>query len=114
VLRYEALLQDPGRTLATVCDFIGETLDPRMLDLENGPEENAEEREDPQIGQRISEGETAFAQLIAAREMRRLGYGLERVRFSAGKAATFALVDLPLNLAGMMYWRLIEGRNFHG
>lgn len=114
VLRYEALLQDPGRTLRTVCDFIGETFDPRMLDLENGTEENAEEREDSQIGQRISAAETAFAQLIAAREMRRLGYGLEPVQFSAGKAAAFALVDLPLNLAGMMYWRLVEARNFHG
>lgn len=114
VLRYEALVQDPAGTLITVCQFLGETFDPRMLEIENEPEENVDEREDSQTGQRISAGETAFAQLIAAREMRRLGYGLEPVRFSAGKAATFALVDLPLNLAGMMYWRFVEKRNFHG
>jgi hypothetical protein len=114
VLRYEALLQDPGKTLAAVCDFLGETFDPRLLDLGSGAEESTEDQEDSRVGQRISEGETAFAQLIAAREMRRLGYGLEPVRFSPGKAAAFALVDLPLNLAGMMYWRLVEARNYHG
>ena len=114
VLRYEALVQDPATTLATVCRFLGESFDPCILEPENEPEQNAEAREDSQLGQRISAGETAFAQLFAAREMRRLGYGLEPVRFSAGKAATFALFDLPLNLAGMMYWRFVEKRNFHG
>ena len=114
VLRYETLLQDPGGTLTEVCNFLGETFDPLMLEAENGPEEEADEREDLLREQRISAGETAFAQLIAAREMRRLGYGLEPVQLSAGKAATFTLVDLPLNLAGMMYWQLVEGRNFNG
>ena len=114
VLRYEALVQDPGRTLAAVCEFLGEEFDSRMLEPQNGPEEDTDEREDSQIQQRISAGETAFAQLIAAREMRRLGYGLEPVRFSPGKAAAFTFVDLPLNMAGMMYWRLVEARNFNG
>jgi hypothetical protein len=114
VLRYEALLQDPARTLTAVCQFLGETFDPCMLELENEPGETAEEREDVSVGQRISAGEIAFAQLIAARDMRRLGYGMEPVRFSAGKAAAFALIDLPLNLAGMMYWRFTERRNFNG
>jgi len=114
VLRYEALLQDPARTLTAVCQFLGETFDPCMLELENEPGETADEQEDASVGQRISVGEIAFAQLIAARDMRRLGYGMEPVRFSAGKAAAFALVDLPLNLAGMMYWRFTERRNFNG
>jgi hypothetical protein len=114
VLRYEMLVQDPGRTLATVCDFLGEMFDPRMLEPEARPEENVDEQEEPQTVQRISAGETAFAQLIAAQEMRRLGYGLEPVQLSAGRAAAFALVDLPLNLAGMMYWRLVEVRNVNG
>lgn len=114
VLHYEALVQDPGRTLTIVCKFLGETLDPGMLHTEHELDEDAEEREDFQFGQRISASEIAFAQLIAAREMRRLGYGLEPVQLSAGKAATFTLVDLPLNLAGMMYWQLMEGRNFNG
>jgi hypothetical protein len=113
VLRYETLLQDPDGALTEVSEFLGETFDPCMLEVESEPEE-AEEKEDLLIGQRISAGETAFAQLIASREMRRLGYGLEPVQFSAGKAATFTLVDLPLNLAGMMYWQLVEGRNFNG
>lgn len=114
VLHYEALVQNPGRTLAAVCDFIGESFDSSMLEPGNGPEEEADGQGDPQVRQRISAGEIAFAQLIAAREMRRLGYGLEPVQFSAGKAAAFTLVHLPLNLAGMMYWRLLEGRNFNG
>jgi hypothetical protein len=114
VLRYETLQQDPGATLKEVCDFLGEAFDPCLLEVENDPEQGAEEREDLLVDQRISVGETAFAQMIASREMRRLGYGLEPVQFSVGKAAAFTLVDLPLNLAGMMYWQLIEGRNFNG
>jgi hypothetical protein len=114
VLHYEALMLDPGKTLRIVCDFLGEAFDKRMLEAENESEVEADEREDLQAGQRISAGEIAFAQLIAAREMQRLGYGLEQVQLSAGKAATFTLLDLPLNLAGMMYWQLVEGRNFNG
>ena len=114
VLHYEVLVQDPGRTLRIVCDFLGEPFDPRMLTAENAVDDDLEEREDLQVGQRISVSEIAFAQLIAAREMQRLGYGLEPVQLSAGRTATFTLVDLPLNLAGMMYWQLVEGRNFNG
>jgi hypothetical protein len=113
VLRYESLVQDPEKKLETVCDFLGETFDPCMLEPENRLEEDCAEQEDFQV-RPISAGETAFVQLTAAREMRRLGYGLERVRFSAGNAAAFTLVDLPLNLAGMMYWRLVEKKDFNG
>lgn len=114
VLHYEALVQDPGRTLAMVCNFLGETFDLRMLESENEPEDDMEERESSQDRQQISASEIAIAQLIAAREMRRLGYSLEPVRFSAGKAAAFTIIDLPLNLAGMLYWRLVERRNING
>ena len=113
VLRYESLVQDPQKNLATICDFLGETFDPCMLKPENRSEEDPDEREDPQVGH-ISMGEVAFVQLIAAKDMRRLEYGLEPVQFSAGKAAAFTLVDLPLNLAGMMYWRLTEKKDFNG
>ena len=109
VLRYETLVQNPGETLKEVCNFLGETFDRRMLDDEIGIEEEAEDREELLEAQRISAGEIAFAQLIASREMGRLGYGMVPIDLSAGKAATFTLVYLPLNLAGMMYWQLMEG-----
>lgn len=112
VLRYERLIHDPYQALEEVCEFIGEDYSPRMLDRADHPDEEEEATFHP--SQQILPGEIAFTQLIAGREMRRLGYQEESIKLSPRQAALYRLVDIPFNMAGMAYWRITEGREING
>lgn len=113
ILRYESLAAQPEAALRAVCAFIGEDFDPIMLE-DAGPMAQDEDRLDATIDPRqISPGDTAFARLFAGRVLDRLGYRILLPRMSAVQAASFLTMNLPVNLAGMLYWRVKEGKGIH-
>lgn len=90
-VRYETLLREPAKTLAQVCDFIGESFDPAMLDFyknaddlvpswEKGWHSKLSTPLDPRNADKwkktLSSEQVQTFERIAGRELRRAGYEL--------------------------------------
>lgn len=119
VVRYETLAANPEATLRGICAFIGEDYAPEMLSLE-GAEIFREKGGNSSYGRRdqgaistssigrfrkvLGQGEIAFMQAYAGREMALYDYQADPVQMGASERARYALGGLPLNLARMAAW----------
>jgi hypothetical protein len=124
IVRYEDMVQQPERTVREVCSFLGESFDPRMLQMTGAPERRERLRAQSStaptdvplspefIGRfrgTIPEHEIAFMQLSAGRRMRAYGYERERLDMSAREWLGFTVVRGPDQFARMLAWRIVEG-----
>lgn len=123
ILRYEDLASEPAETLGTICEFIGEPYDPRMLSME-GAREFRDGGGNSSFGSikpgRISTGsigrygsvlsraEIAFIQGRAAKAMRKHGYDLASTPMTASQRARYQLVDWPMTAAKFVAWQARE------
>lgn len=120
IVRYEDLMQDTENMLRIVCGFLNEDYLPAMLEVLNneqnvGEDEQIEKHQDhPRIGMSAMKTQITFTQLFAGRDLINFGYTIQPVALSTRERIKFSVVDLPINLAGMMYWRLVEARSFNG
>jgi hypothetical protein len=120
VLRYETLVQQPEKTLRELCDFIGETYDPGMLNM-SGAEEFRETGGNSSFGRFaageistasigrfrsvLDEPQLAFIQGRAGRLMSDYAYQSTTVRMSGTRQLRYLAVDAPLNFAKMALWQ---------
>jgi hypothetical protein len=123
VIRYEDLMQDTENTLRAVCVFLKEEYCLEMLqvfqagaDLEDSarrtqlpPSPVGQTRESPTYRQKAG---TIFAQMLVQEHLIEFGYPIDSVALTAGERLRFNLVDLPVHLAGVAAWNLIEGKQF--
>jgi hypothetical protein len=123
IVRYESLSFQPEEMLKEICAFIGEEYTPRMLSMD-GAEAFRDEGGNSSYGQHepgristksigrfkkvLSKRQIAFIQKFAGPDMLSLSYLLEPVQLSATEQLYFTAVDLPINLARMQVWNLIE------
>ncbi len=123
IVRYEDLARETIPVLETICAFIGEEYTPVMLGMQ-AAEQFREEGGNSSYGQRepgkitassigkfrqvLSKQQIAFLQLFAGRRMAANGYALEPVVLKASQFVGFVLLDLPLNLARMLFWYIRE------
>jgi hypothetical protein len=123
IVRYESLSFQPVEMLKEICAFIGEEYTPRMLTMD-GAEAFRDEGGNSSYGQHepgristksigrfkkvLSKRQIAFIQKFAGPDMQSLSYPLEPVQLSAAEQLYFTAVDLPINLARMQVWNLIE------
>jgi hypothetical protein len=120
IQRYESLVADPVGQARELAAFVGESFEPRMLEMGDMPtyraklEAGRDGRDGPLITDafvgihrgRIAEPELAFMQSRAGSVMERHGYALDPVPMSRGARLRFALVDWPLNAARMLAWSI--------
>jgi hypothetical protein len=123
ILRYETLSFQPEETLVEICAFIGEEYTPRMLSMD-GAEAFRNEGGNSSYGQHepgristksigrykkvLSSRQIAFMQKYAGPEMQSQDYTLDLIQLSFADQLIFSTVDLPVNLARMQVWNLIE------
>lgn len=130
VLRYEDLVRQPEATVRRLAAFVGEAFEPAMMELGAMPsyraklEASADSR--PTSGDRAASPlitpdfigtyrgkvplpELAFLQRVAGTEMRSHGYAPDPIGMPPAERWRYRLVDLPMNLARMLVWRVREG-----
>lgn len=125
VVRYEALVVQLEETLRDICAFLGEEFVPGMLTMEEALRFGDGNEEEPGgestsraagsapggiPGRMASKREVAFIQARAGQDMVALGYELEPVQFSFWERFFFYGVDCPVNVAGMLAWRILLAR----
>lgn len=125
VVRYEDLVSQLEETLRDICAFLDEDFVPGMLTMEGalrfseGNEEKLSGEStsragvsalDEVPGATISKGGVALIQAYAWQDMVALGYELEPIRFSLWERFLIYGVDWPINLAGMLAWRVLLAR----
>ncbi len=99
VVRYEDLVSDPDRCLASVQDLLG--LDPPAVTIEATPLTTAS------IGRHrrdLSDTERKYLQLVLASGMRRWGYAPEPVDLTAPATVAFWARTLPVNSTRALLW----------
>ena len=118
IQRYESLVADPEGQARELAAFVGESFEPRMMEMHDMPTYRAklevagEGRGGPLITDafvgvhrgRIAEAELAFMQARAGAAMERHGYALDPVPMSRAARLRFLLVDWPVNAARMLAW----------
>ncbi len=128
VVRFEDLVTQPERTLRTVCAFLGEEFDPRMLRMDGAPDHrekmirrshgdpNASPLSAEYIGiyrAQLSKTELVFLQTILRARMRRFGYSLEPIQLSPGERLDYLFKVFPANLIRLAAWLAIETVQHH-
>jgi hypothetical protein len=128
VVRFEDLVAQPEKTLRTVCAFLDEKFDPRMLSMEGAPEQREKmirrSHGDPYAGPLSTEfigiyrkdipaTELVFMQTILGGRMRRFGYSLDRIQLSGGERREYLLKTFPVNLIRLTAWLGIETVQHH-
>lgn len=122
IVSYETLVRDPEGSLREICEFIDEPYSPDMLSMRAAPEfrdqgNSSYGPRDPgvistgSIGrfrQVLSHRQIAFIQMLAGKEMASFGYDPEPLNLSPGQRAGLLLVDLPVEAARLVAWRLRE------
>lgn len=109
IVRYEALVSQPEKTLLEICIFLGEASTPTSLMLE-GLRGFREKDNCPKYGsvstthigrfrEAMSEREIAFVQGLARKVMTVYHYDLEPIQLSLRDAMLLYCVDWPVNLA---------------
>lgn len=124
VVQFETLALEPERTLRQLCDFLGERYEPAMVQTIAAHDADKRGRGNPARERRLSAPELAFSQEYARRKLQALGYALRPTPLSWRDRMRYALVDWPLNRAGMAAWRRYRrgrsettferGTNVHG
>jgi hypothetical protein len=123
IVRYELLATAPEETLHDICAFIGEEYTPAML-IMDGAKSFRDEGGNSSYGQRepgristssigrfrqvLSKREIAFMQLFAAQTMLTFDYLPEKTQISFSEQFTFSVLDIPINLARLVVWRIRE------
>lgn len=107
-IRFEDILQYPHKTIRGVCDFVGISYEPGMMEIENrGSSNRSDHNEVAGIDKSKSEQwrkgglnstETYICQKISAQEMLQHGYDYERVKPSFFMLV-FYHIFLPLQLS---------------
>jgi hypothetical protein len=123
ILRYEDLAERPEATMRSICEFIGEPFEPRMMAMEGAAEfresggNSSYERfaqgtiSTASIGRYrsvLSGADIAFIEAEAADEMRRHGYESGRPVMTALARWRYRLAQWPANRARMAGWRARE------
>jgi hypothetical protein len=86
LLRYEDLVGRPEPTVRKVCEFVGEAFEPDMLNIDSS-NTSADTRGEgifaSSVGRwkgALAEADVQVAQLLTRKELKRLGYSIEKVR----------------------------------
>jgi hypothetical protein len=128
VVRYEDLVTEPETTARRASEFVGVEYEQEMLELRGMPTYRAKLEAsvrnaggDPEaagvlispafIGGyrgRIQPRELAFMPGGLRSRMTAHGYRPDRIPMSSGERLRYLLVDLPLNMARMSAWRVLE------
>ncbi len=118
VVRYEDLMQDTEKMLRRVCNFLHEDYLPAMLEVRTSAQNMDEEEQvenfeyHPQVNANTMKTQVTFTQLFARRHLLDMGYTVKPVTFSAGERIKFSMIDLPVNLAGLIAWNLTERKQY--
>jgi hypothetical protein len=119
VVPYEKLASCPEKSLRELCAFVHEEYRPEMLmmtgavEYRDGGGNSSFGQFEPGIistgsigrfRQVLSSSEIAFIQLVAGKDMARLGYPPFSVQLSAKERVQFLTLDLPANLGRMVGW----------
>jgi hypothetical protein len=104
------MVTNPEATMLAVCAFLQEDFLTRMLDTLPGG--ISEEEDVPTLRPSLSKTDLLATHTFAKRHLLEFGYPLKPVALSAGERLRYALVDLPVNLAGLLAWNLIDRREF--
>lgn len=123
IVRYESLACQPEETLCEICLFINEDYTSKMLSMD-GAESFRDEGGNSSYGQLepghistksigrfrmvLSNRQIAFIQSFASPFMVAFNYSLEPVDLSFTDRLLFTAVDLPVNLARMQVWNIVE------
>jgi hypothetical protein len=121
VIRYEDLARSPEPTIRAVCDHVGETFEPAMMEMGAMPTYRAKLLEgrsespgvplitDGHVGRfrgRLASADLRFIQERAGRAMRRHGYDPVEVPMSTGQQVHYHLVTRPSHLIRQWAWQL--------
>jgi hypothetical protein len=124
IVRYETLVAQPEATVRQICAFIGEEYQPEMLGMQGAPEFRNDggnssygSRTPGQISTNsigryrkvLTPRDIQFIQMRAKQKMPDFGYELDPIQWTSREQLTYALVHLPVSLAQMLAWRLING-----
>ena len=125
VVRYEDLVTEPEATVRSVCRFVDEPFDARMLAMEGAPRlldqggNSSYGRRAPGVIATDSIGryrtvlaarEIEFAQHVAGDEMLQFGYDLDVVPMGALARSRFTLTTLPFERARAGVWSTVDAR----
>lgn len=108
LVQYEKLVAESEMTIKEICAVIGEEYDPRMLEVQVYHSSHGETGKagisSASVGkwqQHLSAEEIWWAQVIAGKQMRNLGYKIERVSPDFFTASKLALGALPALFRGL-------------
>lgn len=117
LVRFEELAEDPESVVRSVCEFVGEPFFAEMLAMNAVPEHRdaggnssfgdgtpgtISTRPIGRYREVLSAADVAFIQLVAGRELSRLGYEHDRIR--PDRPLRFALWHAPVNALKMASW----------
>ncbi|MEO8509635.1 MAG: sulfotransferase [Chloroflexota bacterium] len=123
LLRYEDLAAEPEATMRSICNFIGEPFEPRMMGMEGAADfrdaggNSSYERfaegtiSTASIGRYrsvLDPADLGFITSSAAAEMRRHGYEVGSEKAPASGRLRYRLVAWPMNAVRMAGWRARE------
>jgi len=124
IIPFEALQTHPVKTLQDVCGFLGEEVSAEMVAFLETVRPEAGEDESggsvPFDGERgasdadhgTPDRSTAglFTQTVARKYLMLFGYPFETIRLSLRGHMKYFLIDLPVNILGMIAWYSLESR----
>jgi hypothetical protein len=125
VIRYEDLATEPERSLAEICEFVGERFEPVMLAMEGAPR-LLEQGSNSSYGRRrsgviatdsigrfrqvLTPRQIAFVERLAGNEMAHFDYARESVRLPPATRIWFTVATVPLETARSTAWRARDAR----
>jgi hypothetical protein len=120
LVRYEDLVRKPAAVVAELCEFVGETFEPTMMDVPDAPSYRAKLVAGANGGPlitpahigdyrgRIPPHELAFMQGRLRARMRRHGYRPDAIPMAAPDRARYLLAQWPSMAARMVAWDMVE------
>ncbi len=123
IVYYETLVRQPEKTLQDICAFLGEEYTPAMLTMQGAPNFRAKVMRGEYgntgpgliaqnfIGRyrkSLANDEIVFMQFIAEYQMRAHGYKFDPLVLTPIESMLFFFYTLPVNLARMVSWLLVE------
>jgi len=108
VVRYEDLAERPEETLRRICERVGLSCTPAMIDAARLPP-----TESPAAGpvRMLRARQVAFIQGRAGRLLASRGYAAPPVRLTRPEQLRYRLIDMPVNLATTLAWKLRERKD---
>lgn len=118
VVRYESLVAEPEDTVRAVCMFIGEVYDPAMLRMEGVGRYDTERAASADgipistdhVGRHrlVDQGDLAFIQSVAGREMAAFGYQPSDLRLTPSERLRWVAVGWPVNITSLGSRRVMD------